>query len=450
MPCHFVGEEVICSDQTTITMTDTSSMHTSPPSINASVTTDNKRTSAGVLIDTHTHRTLSTVTHTQVQRSSRATRSHTQTSTPVADTHDHTSTGCTLTHPRISTPVIGTQDLTSITPKSSSTVNISTVNTSTPVSISHPAEKTNTTDKQNIDPGEEIRYDYGDENTPWERSDSELSDSSSNISLPSLEEFSTCANDEDAPISISSTDSFKETQSLHLSSQEDSIVILSSPESVSNSPTSKAYQDLSDSSSSSGHDFDQSVACEWVVTAVLIDLDLSLCSKPDNTQCHSLVGKAGNCIKFPRDVSSYKSRFFEIAGFPNVVGCVDGTQIKIKAPNVNEGEYVNRKGFHSLNVQMVCGPDFCITNVVAKWPGSVHDSRIFKESVLCREFENGHIQGMLLVVACCVLHNIGINRGDIISNSDDNDLNVAEDVDGVVDMGGNGKTVRDHIARNYF
>ncbi|XP_052694460.1 uncharacterized protein LOC128172745 [Crassostrea angulata] len=148
MPCHFVGEEVICSDQTTITMTDTSSMHTSPPSINASVTTDNKRTSAGVLIDTHTHRTLSTVTHTQVQRSSRATRSHTQTSTPVADTHDHTSTGSTLTHPRISTPVIGIQDLTSITPKSTSTVNISTVNTSTPVSISHPAEKTNTTDYQ--------------------------------------------------------------------------------------------------------------------------------------------------------------------------------------------------------------------------------------------------------------------------------------------------------------
>nr|XP_034332010.1 uncharacterized protein LOC117691065 [Crassostrea gigas]XP_034332407.1 uncharacterized protein LOC105332054 [Crassostrea gigas] len=89
------------------------------------------------------------------------------------------------------------------------------------------------------------------------RSDSELSDSSSNISLPSLEEFSTCANDEDAPISISSTDSFKETKSFHLSSQDDSIVILSSPESVSNSPTSKAYQDLSDSSSSSGHDFDQ-------------------------------------------------------------------------------------------------------------------------------------------------------------------------------------------------
>lgn len=42
-----------------------------------------------------------------------------------------------------------------------------------------------------------------------------------------------------------------------------------------------------------------------------------------------------------------------VSGFPNVVGCVDGTHIKIKAPNVNEGEYVNRTGFHSLNVQVI-------------------------------------------------------------------------------------------------
>ena len=40
-------------------------------------------------------------------------------------------------------------------------------------------------------------------------------------------------------------------------------------------------------------------------------------------------------------------------------------------------------------IQMVCGPDFRISKIVAKWPGSVHDSRIFKESLLCREFESG-------------------------------------------------------------
>ena len=41
-----------------------------------------------------------------------------------------------------------------------------------------------------------------------------------------------------------------------------------------------------------------------------------------------------------------------IAGFPNVVGAVDGTHIRIQAPTQNEDDYVNRKGYHSINVQV--------------------------------------------------------------------------------------------------
>ncbi len=40
------------------------------------------------------------------------------------------------------------------------------------------------------------------------------------------------------------------------------------------------------------------------------------------------------------------------AGFPNVLGCIDGTQIKIQAPHENEAEFVCRKGYHSINVQV--------------------------------------------------------------------------------------------------
>lgn len=38
---------------------------------------------------------------------------------------------------------------------------------------------------------------------------------------------------------------------------------------------------------------------------------------------------------------------------------------------------------------MECDSMCHITNVEAKWPGSVHDSRIFRESNLCPLFEHG-------------------------------------------------------------
>lgn len=48
----------------------------------------------------------------------------------------------------------------------------------------------------------------------------------------------------------------------------------------------------------------------------------------------------------------YKQLVFFL-GFPKVLGCVDGTQIRISTPTANEADFVNRKGFHSLNVQVL-------------------------------------------------------------------------------------------------
>lgn len=41
---------------------------------------------------------------------------------------------------------------------------------------------------------------------------------------------------------------------------------------------------------------------------------------------------------------------------------------------------------------MVCDYGFRITSVFANWPGSVHDSRIWRESALCTQFESGTYQ----------------------------------------------------------
>ena len=93
-----------------------------------------------------------------------------------------------------------------------------------------------------------------------------------------------------------------------------------------------------------------------------------------------------------------KHGFFEKFGIPNIIGCVDGTHIEIKRPaNRNfPDEYVNRKMKTTINVQVTVDSDLRFTDVDASWPGSVHDSRIFKNSVIYNELVTGRLPGILI------------------------------------------------------
>ncbi|KAI6646858.1 Nuclease HARBI1 [Oopsacas minuta] len=74
------------------------------------------------------------------------------------------------------------------------------------------------------------------------------------------------------------------------------------------------------------------------------------------------------------------NKFYEIAHFPGVVGLVDGTHIRIQRPSENEANYKNRHFYHSINVQAICQPDGIFSDVLARFPRSVYDSRISKNS----------------------------------------------------------------------
>lgn len=52
------------------------------------------------------------------------------------------------------------------------------------------------------------------------------------------------------------------------------------------------------------------------------------------------------------EVDVVEAGFFKVAGFPGVVGAVDGTLIAIPRPHDFEGWYC-RKGFTAVNVQAV-------------------------------------------------------------------------------------------------
>ncbi|KAI8122793.1 putative nuclease HARBI1 [Lucilia cuprina] len=114
----------------------------------------------------------------------------------------------------------------------------------------------------------------------------------------------------------------------------------------------------------------------------------------------ALAKKATTIIKMATSVEEQilvMEKFKQIAGFENVMGAIDCTHIRIQAESGDDAQlYVNRKGYFSLNVQAVCDASLKITDIVACWKGSAHDSTIFNESKLKECFEKNEFLGRLI------------------------------------------------------
>ncbi|KAL6633763.1 hypothetical protein ACP70R_026434 [Stipagrostis hirtigluma subsp. patula] len=66
--------------------------------------------------------------------------------------------------------------------------------------------------------------------------------------------------------------------------------------------------------------------------------------------------------------------------FNGCIGAIDGTHIPVVVDNDKVVQYMCRKGYTSQNVLAVCDFDMRFTFVLAGWPGSVHDMRVFKDA----------------------------------------------------------------------
>lgn len=96
-----------------------------------------------------------------------------------------------------------------------------------------------------------------------------------------------------------------------------------------------------------------------------------------------IVDKANEWIKFPsteNEVMEAKVKWAASKNFPTAIGAIDCTHVEIEKPRQFGDEYVNRKNYASINVQAICDQNYVFMNIDARWPGSVHDSRIWKNS----------------------------------------------------------------------
>lgn len=82
----------------------------------------------------------------------------------------------------------------------------------------------------------------------------------------------------------------------------------------------------------------------------------------------------------PVTARSMESRFYEKYKLRRIIAAVDGTHCPVLHPSAHETVYINRKGWSSVNVMIVCDLDFVIRYFDCSWPGSSHDARVISQS----------------------------------------------------------------------
>ncbi|CAM4566112.1 unnamed protein product [Caretta caretta] len=80
---------------------------------------------------------------------------------------------------------------------------------------------------------------------------------------------------------------------------------------------------------------------------------------------------------------------FAAMGFPNCGGAIDRTHIPILGLEHQGSQYINHKGYFSMVLQALVDHKGRFTNISVGCPGKVHDTRIFRNTGLFQQLQQG-------------------------------------------------------------
>ena len=99
-------------------------------------------------------------------------------------------------------------------------------------------------------------------------------------------------------------------------------------------------------------------------------------------------------IKFPETLAELNASiqsFEELSALPNIVGAIDGSHVRIKAPSNSAADYFSRYQQHDFIIQAVVNGKKVFTDFACGFPGSMHDARVLRGSAIFRRAEQGEI-----------------------------------------------------------
>ncbi|CAJ1061399.1 hypothetical protein H4Q32_000108 [Xyrichtys novacula] len=154
----------------------------------------------------------------------------------------------------------------------------------------------------------------------------------------------------------------------------------------------------------------------------------------------AVVGILGSTIRLPNpdQLEDIAAGFSRLGGSPalrTVVGAIDGCHVRIKPPAAHQLDFLNRKLFHSIQLQAICDHQGRFLDLFVGFPGSVHDARarfntihgkarniierafgMMKarwRSIFLRALEVKPAFASEVVTCCAILHNICMDNGDL-------------------------------------
>ncbi|XP_037807843.1 putative nuclease HARBI1 [Lucilia sericata] len=101
---------------------------------------------------------------------------------------------------------------------------------------------------------------------------------------------------------------------------------------------------------------------------------------------------APEVIKFSQTIEEKEivsKEFEKIAGFPNILECIDGSYISIRTPKYKiRSTYANRHDGVSITFQGICDAKLRFLDVFTGIPSKIHDSRILKLSFIGKDLQS--------------------------------------------------------------